>query len=880
MALRGWYWPRSRIISNNDALDNCHPHLPTPQHPAVTWREDPYWIAAAASATAALDEADLVLVPHEFLDLDERFAPLEFSFGLDAAKRKIAYCCTKNDADRLADAVLSDSESRYRWANEVFVLGGVFKWQRADRPSLRQHLRFWQLMLDRRKRGAITREPAWRLAPGCPPDDGPGPKILVIGASGMGNIGDDLLAQVIAQMLLQQHGDARVWLSDSSIDPLELRRFDGVIVGGGGLVYASRDGSKEWQNLANYLKFGPIARRLGMPVAMIGVSDQDHAHAIERNELLREFARACLASFSPVSTRDVDSAALLTRLGADGAASGADLLFAWLGSVKPAGKAPRAGQARVALAGELLSAPVFERITAKATDIESVMRGKTFDFVLMSDDDVEHGRRTRHRFARAGANVEIVDLRGERFDAIVARFQNWQGLITTRFHGLVIAAMTGVPVLAIDGPEGKKARLLRELGASEGHLLDSSGGEQKLSARLCSALAGEISALPMAAVARHASQMQVHEQAIQRFVAEVRHARGARSGSGAKVVASALAAVRWPGTPRALKDERSLQERLTAGGEVGLCWAASSRDTNGYANLGDALSAVIVSALSGMPVRHVNFNESRSKLVAVGSIGHAIVGGEAVLWGTGVSIRGGVLVRNVPRTRYDIRSIRGRISAGHFRNLGVHVPEIYGDPVWFLPSIFHEPVDQKWELGVIPHIQDVAGYGPDARPPADSLRYKIDAADADTVRLINTWHSPTWEGMKQTLRQIRECKRIASQSFHGVVIAEAYGIPVLNFRQLGGRRGGLLHLRLDRPCVSDPRIHEFYDGGRAQRFPMYAQRRDQRTDWQAVIRAVDSAWQPFEYDPFPLLQSFPLPLAHDPLTQRLMDLSRISAIRF
>jgi polysaccharide pyruvyl transferase WcaK-like protein len=846
----------------------------------VSWRDDPYWTAAAAAATAALDEADVVLVPHEFLDLEERFAPLEFSFGLDAAKRKIAYCCTKNDADRLADAMLSDSESRYRWANEVFVLGGSFKWRRADRPSLRQHLRFWQLMLDRRKRGAITRDPNWRLAPGCPPDESLGPKILVIGASGMGNIGDDLLAQVIVQMLQRKRGDARVWLSDSSIDPLELRRFDGVIVGGGGLIYASRDGSKEWQNLANYLKFGPIARGLGMPVAMIGVSDQDHAHAIERNELVLEFAQVCQSAFSPVTTRDADSAALLTRLGANGATIGADLLFAWLDTVKPAGNAFRTSQARVALAGELLSAPVFERFTASAAGIDPVVRGKTFDFVLMSDDDVEHGRRTRERFARAGANVEIVDLRGEHFETIVARFQSWQGLITTRFHGLVLAAMTGLPVLAIDSPEGKKARLLRELGASEDHLLDSSRSDETQSARLACGLTGKMSPLPMPAVAQHASQVNVQEQAIQRFLADVERRPAHLPSDGRGAIGSALAAVRWPGRQKAPGDERSLQERLTAGGEVGLCWAASSRDTKGFANLGDALSAVIVSALSGMPVRHVNFNESRSKLVAVGSIGHAIVGGEAVLWGTGVSIRGGVLVRNVPRTRYDIRALRGRISAGHFRNLGVHVPEVYGDPVWFLPSIFHEPVERKWELGVIPHIQDVAGYGPDAKPPADSLRYQIDEADAAAVKLINTWHAPTWEGMKQTLRQIRECKRIASQSFHGVVIAEAYGIPVLNFRQMSGRRNGLLGVDLSRPCTTDPRIYEFYQCGHSDTFPTYAQRREERTNWQAVIRAVDSAWRPFEFDPRPLLDAFPLPLAYDPMRRLVNNHHHIDALRF
>src|SRR5690606_13798128 len=100
-------------------------------------------------------------------------------------------------------------------------------------------------------------------------------------------------------------------------------------------------------------------------------------------------------------------------------------------------------------------------------------------------------------------------------------------------------------------------------------------------------------------------------------------------------------------------------------GSVSLCWAASSRDTKGYANLGDSVSAVMVGAPSGLPVKHVNFDEPRTKLVAVGSIGHAIKGGTAVIWGSGVSIRNGVLAQNVPQTQYDVRAIRGAISAQH-----------------------------------------------------------------------------------------------------------------------------------------------------------------------------------------------------------------------
>ena len=69
------------------------------------------------------------------------------------------------------------------------------------------------------------------------------PRVLVVGASGMGNVGDDLIAEALAEMLAEEGADVR--LSGPDIDPLRVAKYDAVIVGGGGLIYASRDGSNE-----------------------------------------------------------------------------------------------------------------------------------------------------------------------------------------------------------------------------------------------------------------------------------------------------------------------------------------------------------------------------------------------------------------------------------------------------------------------------------------------------------------------------------------------------------------------------------------------------------------------------------------------------------
>jgi pyruvyltransferase len=182
---------------------------------------------------------------------------------------------------------------------------------------------------------------------------------------------------------------------------------------------------------------------------------------------------------------------------------------------------------------------------------------------------------------------------------------------------------------------------------------------------------------------------------------------------------------------------------------------------------------------------------------------------------------------------------------------------------------------------VIPHIQDIDGTLPDSLPRADSSRYMIDEDLAQSIVVFNTWHEPTWEGIKAKLRLMLSCKRIVSQSFHGVVIAEAYGIPVLHFRQYRGtRRNGPVRVDLRATCRTDPRIWEFYKGGHRPRYVTYAQRRGERTDWDQVVRSIDAAWRPFRYDAGPLIDVFPLPLAYDPLRGKSQADALLKDIRF
>ncbi|MFC8681512.1 polysaccharide pyruvyl transferase family protein [Microbacterium ureisolvens] len=313
--------------------------------------------------------------------------------------------------------------------------------------------------------------------------------------------------------------------------------------------------------------------------------------------------------------------------------------------------------------------------------------------------------------------------------------------------------------------------------------------------------------------------------------------------------------------------------------EVALCWAASTPWTQGHANLGDSLSAVVVAALSGRLIRHFPFEAERTKLVAVGTIGDEIRNGTAVVWGTGVPSRR-EFSTNSASTRYDVRAVRGPVSARNYRSWGIQVPDVYGDPAWFVPSIIAEPAIKRFELGVIPHISEVSAPRSDA-PSRDGLfRYAVDGADGAAVAIINTWHHATWEGLLATVQLIRSCRRIVSRSFHGVVLAEAYGIPVLPLSEPVDSGDGVQMVSLTEPASVDERVWEFYATGRRKSFPVYAQSKTHRTDWQGVLRAVDRYWIPHQFDAEPLAAAFPLPLAYDPLTKEVASLEKLQKLTF
>jgi pyruvyltransferase len=166
-------------------------------------------------------------------------------------------------------------------------------------------------------------------------------------------------------------------------------------------------------------------------------------------------------------------------------------------------------------------------------------------------------------------------------------------------------------------------------------------------------------------------------------------------------------------------------------------------------NVGDALSSVIVEHVSnGTPV--LVASRYRGKLLAVGSVLGRLAAGDSV-WGAG-AIRDAPIS---PPPGVTFHAVRGPLTRGLVR---ADVPAIYGDPVMLLPRFYSPRTEKRFDIGVVPHFMDLGAA-------------RIDDPAIATIDVRSDWRT--------VVEQIVGCRAILSSSLHGLIVAEAYGVPAI-----------------------------------------------------------------------------------------------------
>lgn len=180
-------------------------------------------------------------------------------------------------------------------------------------------------------------------------------------------------------------------------------------------------------------------------------------------------------------------------------------------------------------------------------------------------------------------------------------------------------------------------------------------------------------------------------------------------------------------------------------------------------NWGDKLNPYMAERISGRRVIHradVYQIPPRPVHYWIGShLATACSDPNAMVWGAGF-ISANVPINGRP---HEIHAVRGWLSNERLRKEGLPAPDVVGDAALLLPRLY-EPkrnLEQR-SLGVIPHCYEW------------EEDFYCRTRDWEDARVINISG-----GIEDVIEQIVACDRVISSSLHGIICADAYGVPAI-----------------------------------------------------------------------------------------------------
>ena len=172
-----------------------------------------------------------------------------------------------------------------------------------------------------------------------------------------------------------------------------------------------------------------------------------------------------------------------------------------------------------------------------------------------------------------------------------------------------------------------------------------------------------------------------------------------------------------------------------------------------HSNWGDELNPYLISRISGEQVRLVE-DPDVPKYLCVGSTIH-LADDNTTVWGAGF-INPDHHTVGTPK----VLAVRGPKTRHKLTEDGIECPRVFGDPALLLPRFFNPKVTKRYAVGMIPHYIDKG----------------------------NKWIQKLWnfpeikkidiqKPIEDVVKDILECEKIFSSSLHGIIAADAYGIP-------------------------------------------------------------------------------------------------------
>lgn len=175
-----------------------------------------------------------------------------------------------------------------------------------------------------------------------------------------------------------------------------------------------------------------------------------------------------------------------------------------------------------------------------------------------------------------------------------------------------------------------------------------------------------------------------------------------------------------------------------------------------HPNFGDLLAPWLVEKMTGRPVHLVKEAEARRQphYVLIGSILSHVRSG-SIVWGTGSF---GTETDAQVSLAAQYTAVRGPLTRNRIRILKAECPAIYGDPALLTPYFYRPKITPRHEVGVV------------IRHSEGDWRNALAQSGIKTIDLKT-------DRIEETLDAMLSCKRIVTSSLHGLILADAYGIP-------------------------------------------------------------------------------------------------------
>ena len=194
-------------------------------------------------------------------------------------------------------------------------------------------------------------------------------------------------------------------------------------------------------------------------------------------------------------------------------------------------------------------------------------------------------------------------------------------------------------------------------------------------------------------------------------------------------------------------------------------------------NMGDQLNPLILKKCFGYGCKCVGVSSNRAEICCIGSHLGEMTRNEDVgapfVWGTGF-IKDDVVVSS-SALRLNLCAVRGALSKQKLESVFGHQLDIpMADPGLLASMLIDEPVEKRYKLGIIPHFREQA-----------DPRFRELAKISNNSLIIDVLSNPI-----VVISQIASCEIIISSSLHGLVIADAFGVPNLQIKVTDNPLGG------------------------------------------------------------------------------------------